>query len=391
MKLKCYTASLASLFLSGAFVYAVDFVRQIQVVNGQTVVYDTPIGNKTGDLRSKPITGNGAIFQLYAYTDSTLSPFTVADANLGSALHANVSLDSHLMDVNLLGIQLDLFLGNPSDASYLPKLLSEKAVGTYIPEAQIVLTSKDTYYPPRTRADQPYDVNISVAKLPDPTSAQIPAGAPTKVAVQRSYKLYDPTLYVPAANGSGQGVYSLGLDLTMNGTFSIPAQYQQLPGAQPTKAVGEETVSASVQIGTGASATAKVASATIQVWPVATATIHNIPVNAKFMNVPENIQATLTDLYPDSVTYARIYAGLPSVGANGNTVGSSVISYNTYSPQNAVVPLTNLSDFIDKDGMYTIEVVTITPFNNRQPERLAYATFEINRTVEVRATLTTSN
>jgi len=55
------------------------------------------------------------------------------------------------------------------------------------------------------------------------------------------------------------------------------------------------------------------------------------------------------------------------------------------------VPLTNLDDFIDKDGIYTIEVVTVTPFNNRQPERLAYASFEIDRTVEVRAGLTTSN
>jgi len=388
--MKVYPVSfLLAAALSCSSAHAVDFIRQIQLIRGQTVVYDTPISWKTGDLRSQPLKGDGAIFQLYAYDDPALSPFTLADANLGQAVHANVSLDSHLVDVDALGIHLDIFLGDPADRSSLPKLLAEKAVGTYIPEAQVVITSEDTYYPPRTRADQPYQVSIHINKLPDPASADIPPSAPTKVLVSRRYKLYHPTLHIPAPNGSGQGVYSQGLELKMNGSFSIPSLYQQLPGEQPTKSIGEETFSASVKVG-NPSAEANIGAATIQVWPVATATIDGIPDNAKFLNVPENISAHLTDLYPDHVTYARIYKGVARLGADGNTIASSVVQHNTYAPQDAVIPVTGLEEFIDTDGIYTVEVVTVTPFNHRQPERLAYATFEVDRTLEVRGSLTSS-
>ena len=97
------------------------------------------------------------------------------------------------------------------------------------------------------------------------------------------------------------------------------------------------------------------------------------------------------DPYPDSVTYAQIYKGQPELGTSGRIIGSSVVSFNTYAPQDAVVPLTVSDADIKEDGTYTIEVLTVTPFDERRPERVTYVTFEIDRTIKVNGTLATAD
>jgi hypothetical protein len=42
---------------------------------------------------------------------------------------------------------------------------------------------------------------------------------------------------------------------------------------------------------------------------------------------------------------------------------------------------------LEGDGTYTVEVLTVTPFNERKPERVAHVSFTIDRTIEVRGTL----
>ncbi|RYD37814.1 MAG: hypothetical protein EOP87_02780, partial [Verrucomicrobiaceae bacterium] len=201
------------LLVSGAG--AVDFVRQIQLINGRTVVYDIPIARTNGTVRSKPLEGHGAIFQLYAYQDPVFSPFTLLDAAVGTAVHANISLSSNLIDLTVLGIHLDINLGGSPSASALPQLLAEKTIGSYIPEANVSLTSADPYFPPRTRADQPFSATVAVGRLPlDATD--LPEGVPTKVTMARSYKLYERTLHIPAENGTGQGTYDQGLEFDRN-------------------------------------------------------------------------------------------------------------------------------------------------------------------------------
>ena len=238
---------------------AVDFIRQIQLISGQTVVYDIPISNATGTVRSKPIEGTGSIFQLYAYEDAAYSPYTVADVTVGNAVHANVSLGSNLVDVKALGLHLDINLGEDPSASSLPKLLAEKAVGSFIPEATVTLASADPYFPPRTRADQPYTVKIAISRLPVARpDSQIPDSAPTKVRLERSYKLYHPTLRVPVENGSGQGSYGEAFEFTLNGTYSIPTVYQNLPGTSPTRVIGEESHSALIRLGSGSALAASI-------------------------------------------------------------------------------------------------------------------------------------
>ncbi len=366
---------------------AVDFIRQIQLKSGQAIVYDRPIAGSSGEIRSKPLDGEGSIFQLYAYEDSIYSPFTLADVTLGNVAHANVSLDSHILDLNVIGVQIDVVLGGGSSSSSMPHLLAEKVVGTFIPEAVVSVNSQDPYFPRRTRADQPYGVTIGISRLPLP-GTEIPEGVPSKVLLSKSYKLYHPTLHVPAENGSGQGSYTNAIEFNLNGTFSQPETYQNLPGNSPTRVIGEETHSASVRLG-GGDASARIGSATIQIWPVGTAQIQGLEPLKRYRSVPTGVQVALTDLYPDSVTYAQIYKGGPTLGKTGFVIPSSVFSINTFAPQNTVVPLLDLANGIQEDGTYTVEVLTVTPFNQRQPERVAYTSFEIKRTLEVNGMVST--
>lgn len=364
----------------------VDFVRQIQMKSGQAIIYDRPIPNNGGEIVSKPIEGDGSIFQLYAYDDAVYSPFTLVDATLGNVAHANVSLDSHLVNLNVIGIQVDVIIGDSSSASSLPHQLAEKMVGAFIPDAAITLTSQDPYFPRRTRADQPYSASIAINRLPIP-GPNTPAGVPTKVRLEKSYKLYHPTLHVPAPNGSGQGVYTDGLEFSLNGTYNIPEIYQNLPGSSPIRATGEESFTASVRLG-NPDAQAGIGSATIQIWPVGLSEIQGLESMKRYQAFPAGVRVKLTDLYPDSVTYAQIYKGPQVLGKTGYVIPSSVFSINTFAPQDAVVPLLDVDGGIQEDGLYTIEVLTITPFNHRQPERIAYTTIDIKRTIDVNASLT---
>jgi hypothetical protein len=373
----------ALLVLGSGSSRAVDFIRQIQLIENQTVVYDIPMTGKTGEVLSKPLEGDGAVFQLYAYEDDHYSPWSLLDLNAGNIAHANVSLDSHLLDLDVLGIHLDINLGGGEDAPPLPKLLDEKTVGAHLPEATVILRSEDNYQPVRTRADRPYSFSLAIRKLADPSD---PRGGVSSADMDRSFKVYHPELHTPFPNGSGQGTYGEGYRFTLNGDFTDTNVYQQLPFERPTKAIGEETFTVRVPLGSTGQKAA-IASAKIQVWPICEGVVENLEEGKRYMDLPSDARVTLKDLYPDSVTYAQIYHGAPQLGRIGTVIGSSVVSFNTYAPQNAVVPLTLLPTDLGEDGTYTIEVLTVTPFNDRTPERVAYVSFEIDRTIQVRSTI----
>ena len=46
-----------------------------------------------------------------------------------------------------------------------------------------------------------------------------------------------------------------------------------------------------------------------------------------------------------------------------------------------------IREYTETEGEYTIEVTTVTPFNNGIPERIAAISFTIDRTVKVRGSL----
>jgi len=378
--------SLALIAASAVPVSGKDFVRQIQLIQGQPVVYDMPVAGLNGQILSKPLEGDGAILQLYAYHDETYDPFSLLDVGVGSVGHVNVALDSNLVDVDLLGIHLDVILGGSDDYQPLPQLIDEVTVGSHLPAATLNLRSEDPYNPPRTRADRPFAMDLSIRKLAEPGD---PLGGIGKVTLERDFKFYHPDLHVPYPNGAGQGSYDEMFEFTKNGDFSDPEIYQMLPAQSPTKACGEETFTAKVPHGGNDRKTA-IAASTVQIWPICDAVIENLEAGKRYTGIPPHARVVCNDLYPDSVTYAQIYKGQPALGTIGRIIGSSVVSFNTYAPQDAVVPLTVSENEVKEDGTYTIEVLTVTPFNQRKPERVAYVSFDIDRTIKVNASLATT-
>ena len=379
---------LASALLAASTIsaYSVDFIRQIQLVENESIVYDIPVSGATGSVLSKPLEGDGAVFQLYAYNDESYSPWSLLDLNAGSAANANISLGSHLVDLTVLGIDVDINWGSEDDDDSLPQLVDEKTIGTHMPQTTVVLRSEDSYQPPRTRADRPFSMTFSVRGLADPED---PRGGVTKVVLDRDFKVYHPELYIPYPDGAGQGSYDQSYQFDKNGDYHDPEVYTDLPASRPTKAIGEETFIAHVEL-EGSGRRASIGSETIQIWPVCEGVIEELEQGKRYTSVPPEARIVLKDLYPDSITYAQIYLGTPTLGRVGRVIASSAISFNTYSPQNAVVPLKILANDLGEDGTYTVEVLTITPFNNRRPERVTHISFEVDRTIDVRAMLADS-
>lgn len=332
--------SLLSLLLATAApTFGADFIRQIQIVNGQTVIYDLPIAGDTGEVMSKPIPSSSAVFQLY----------TQVTADNKTTL-----------------LKLD-----------------EKTVGTYLPTVTAQILSEDPAVPARTRADKPYGISLTISGL-QTAGANVPAYA-SQVQVRRSYKLYDPATRAPSGAG---GEYLDSFTFRQNGGFTDNAVLQRLPVEKPTKAMGEESFTVYTHPD-ASSVQGTLAKATVKIWPVAVAEITGIEDNKIYLGAPTTGSVKLTDLYPKSSTYVQVYKGAPTLGKVGTILPASALTYNSTEPQNAMLALSDLGKGVSDDGTYTVEVMTITPFNGGKAERLAYRTFQIDTTIQVNAGVTT--
>ncbi len=315
------------------------FIRQIHTFENQPVIYDMPVSTDTGSVMSRPLTADSAIFQLYTTVTSTSNTQTL-------------------------------------------KKLDEKAVGTFMPVTTVEILSEDPYFPPRTRADKPYGVRINVSAL-QASNPLVPQYAKT-INVTRSYGLYDPVTHQPTGE---TGYYADSFAFTQDGNYVDNMIIQRLPGENPSLLSGEEIYTAGLN--PPGKPVSELGKATVQIWPVATAAIEGIEEGKRYLQVPGDGRFAVKNLYPQSVTYAQIYKGPHVIGTTGDPLPSTVVSYNTHAPQNAVLTLTDLESFVDLDGDYTIEILTITPFQNGAPELLEHVTFNLKRTIKVNATVTT--
>ncbi|MCW1913946.1 hypothetical protein OJ996_10190 [Luteolibacter sp. GHJ8] len=332
-------ARLSLFLLSASLLQGADFIRQIHSVAGQAIIYDIPTAGDQGHVNSRPLTTDSAIFQLY--TSTTTNNVTTL------------------------------------------KKLDEKTVGTFLPQVTVQALSEDPYFPPRTRADKPYGMRITIAGMQAANS-----GSPEyarKVSVTRSYKLYDPATFIPTGAG---GEYADSFVFRENGTFTDNAILQRLPGTSPSKVSGEESFTVYLQP-TGSSPQSELAKASVQIWPVADAAISNLVQDYIYKFVPPDGSVVLNDLYPKSVTYAQVYKGPQVTGSVGIPLPDTVVAYDTYAPQKAQLALSGLEEVLQDDGQYTIEILTITPFNNGAPEILAHVSFFLKRDLSIRSSVTT--
>ncbi len=268
--------------------------------------------------------------------------------------------------------------------------LDSKIVGHYMPEASIEITTDDWINQwfngnavPRTRADQPYRLAIRVSGLleDDPD-----APAATKQVLYTHVGQNFNASYVPGTNGE----YTLASFLLGNSEPSYTPIYTSLTPMAPTKAMGVETFTVSSLSDEEIPAEAILAEEMVMVWPISEAFIQGVQDDMVIRDSLPDIVVNYKDLYPLSMTYMQIYEGPPVLGTVGQEIPSTNRFHNTTVPQNEIIAIENWETLVPRDGIYTIEVLSVTPFDGWQPERLSYVSFEIDRHVNINSQTVTS-
>lgn len=330
------------------------WVRQTDLTTGQ--IYDTPFTGSGGTYTAPLKVGtSGSLFELFAR---------------GTAWDSNIYL------------------------------LDTKIIGTYNPQVSVSITSEDDYvrgdpagsrFVKRTRADRPFSVNIQVQGLVADSSD--PSEHDVYLGVQG--KNYDPENY----SSLNQAQYLIEESNLENGSYTFGPIYHQLTSPTLSSGNGEQTFTivryASYQVPDTIIAQPK-----IEIWPLASASVSNITPGQVFIDRIPSLVVTLSHLYPDSRTYVQVYKGNQALGTVGKMVNGTELRFGGYYnpdqaesstnvPQSLTVSVDDLSNYASEDGIYTLEVVTYTPFFGRTAERLFHVTFEVDRVITSRGQIST--
>lgn len=262
-------------------------------------------------------------------------------------------------------------------------LLDTTYVNSYIPVAQINIITEDPYETiRRTRADRPFSVDITVSGMSADPDAPEAAKTVKLLHHAQSY----------GVNGTGSGLdrsqaslLSQG-SLENNGTHNLSYDVNAVPGAVRTEVRGEERFSV-YSLEDFDAPESQLASEFIQVWPVAYVPwITGMEDNDVLRGKAPMVKVRLKDLYPDSWTYVQVYPGAPVLGTSGTIVpGSSFLLDSSVPRKGKTIRAKNWDEVIADDGEWTLEVITITPFG---ADRLAYRTFEVERTISLNGNVT---
>jgi hypothetical protein len=262
-------------------------------------------------------------------------------------------------------------------------LLDSRYVGTYVPLGQATVRSEDPYTTiPRTRADRPFWVDVSINGLLSD------AGAPD--AAKNMKFLHHVQSY--GAGGTGltinRDLATLNSQVMMsqNGTQTLTYVINSVPGADRAKVRGEERFTLfslpDYQVPEGS----QLSSMFIQIWPVADGSLAGITNNQMIRFSLPVVTVTLNDLYPSSHTYAQVYKGAPQLGTTGTIVPGSSLVINDTVPVSRVLTLSGYDAVFDEDGQWTMELLTETPFG---VDRLQFVTFHLDRTIQMNSAVTT--
>ncbi|MEI6673649.1 MAG: hypothetical protein WCO57_00570 [Verrucomicrobiota bacterium] len=311
-----------------------NFIRQIQLPSG--VQWDATVAASGSQLSALEINPGGANFQLWTVNSSPLTNY----------------------------------------------LLDTKYVGTYVPQATVVIRSEDPYPAiPRTRADRPFYVDYTIAGMLSGATDPVGSKSATLMHYVQSY----------GAGGTGvnldrtQATLLTQATLTTNGANTLTYTVNAVPGAVRAKVRGEERFSV-FSVADYQAPASQLASQFVQIWPVADGSITGLTQGMLIQFAVPQLTLTVNDLYPNSTTYAQVYQGEPQLGVTGATVpGSAVVIIDTV-PQSRVLTVKSYENIFTDDGVWTMELLTVTPFGT---DRLAYVSFTIQRVIRVNSTLTT--
>jgi len=308
-----------------------NFIRQVQQPSG--VIYDMSVASVSptgGSLSALGIEPGGARYELWTVANTT-------------------PLTNYLLDT--------------------------KYVSTYIPSATVAIRTGDPYLTiPRTRADQPFYVDVTITGLL--------TGATNPAASESVNLLHYVQSYGVGGTGVGidrnQATLLTTASITTNGLQTLTYTLTAIPGSPLTKIRGEERFSVFSLADYQAPST-QLASRFVQIWPVTDGTIAGITSGQVIRTTMPQVTLTLNDLYPNSRSYAQIYKGNPVLGTAGTVVPGSNLVINDTVPSNRVLLLNGYDSVFYDDGVWTMELLTVTPFGT---DRLAYVTFTLDRTIE---------
>jgi hypothetical protein len=319
--------------LSAAEAYT-NFIRQVQLPTG--VVWDAAVPSSGLQDSPLPVDLGGARFELWTVLSSPLTSY----------------------------------------------LLDTRYVSSYTPAAEVVIVSEDPYQTiPRTRADRPFQVQVTVGGLLE--GEAVPEASKAVKFLRHTQSFGDGGIG-DDLDRSEATLYSQVL-LNENGTRTLSFEMTAVPGADRSKVRGEERFSV-FSLADSRSPESQIASKSIQIWPVAEASVQGITNDQKIrLNLPK-ITLTLKDLYPESRTYAQVYRGEARLGVEGTMIPGTCLILNGSVPENRVLVLDRYDSVFDAEGSWTLEVVTVTPFGT---DRLAHVTFEIDRVVTVNGSFNT--
>ncbi len=339
--LRCIIAASLSCGLGSAVetISYTNYIRQFQMPSGVTWDASSTVAANGSQLSALAINPGGARFDLWTIKSSSLTGLT-----------------AYLLDSNY--------------------------VGTYVPVATVVVRSEDgSAAIPRTRADRPFYVDVTISGLLSGASDPEPSKSVKFLRHVQSYGV--------AGTGIGinrtQATLLTQTSITTNGAQHLTYLVNSIPGSNRSKVRGEERFSV-FSLEDYQAPESQLASQYIQVWPVADGTISGIAQNQLIRFSLPAVTLTLNDLYPSSTTYAQVYKGNPQLGMTGTIVPGSGLVISDSIPTSRVLSLTNYDTIFDSDGRWTMEILTVTPFGI---DRLAYISFDLDRTIELNGTFTT--
>lgn len=288
--------------------------------------------------------------------------------------------DQSPLEINPGGARFELHTVN-SDP-FIGYLLDTKYVGSYVPVAEVQIRTEDPYETvPRTRADRPFNVEITINGL---LSGEDDPEPSKKVKVLHHVQSY-------GAGGTSSGIDRdqatlLGQGyIEENGQQTLSYLVNSIPGGDRAKIRGEERFSV-YSLEDYQAPESHLDSLYVQIWPVADGSITGITDGQTLKFGAPNLTLTINDIYPDAQIYAQVYQGSQSLGTEGTVIPGSAEVINEPVPQNRSITLENWDRVITGDGLWTVELLTSTPFGI---DRLDYVTVNVDRTISVNGTVTT--
>lgn len=226
-------------------------------------------------------------------------------------------------------------------------MLDGRVSGPFLPKASVRITTLDTDSPaPRTRVDQPFIVDVNVSGLL--TEGDFPKESASVLLERR----------LMSENGiTSEKPYRASI--AANGATVLRFPASAITAMDPTQARGEEQFIIHA-LNTGDLPQSRIASAQVEVLPVASGEIRGIAQDSLHNRVAPKVQIALKDLYPKSQTHLLLYQGTQIHGNPSVTIHSILLDQK--EPMTTVIRIPDFSAHMRTNGTYTLALVSETVY-----------------------------